>query len=296
MTKSLRDHDPMLSREFDNLLFSIWSFPHLEGMDNYHLPPGGTSNVYSPTSIWNLESQELCTPERKQTLYTYRDNDDLNLYYMNKVMHWFWDPSSLSETTNSPPIQTERQSVKRDYNSMELGEELHKLMIMRYDIYDALRQTEVPNVPTASNLAPTVTQNQSTPSERPTIPTVNYFSNEILFYCDGVFRRPEHIINPSFHFYNSQWIPELLSESEEDESEVESVYSLEDDVECKEKEDVHSQLLYSLLFLFMYRKDYACPICFESPTSPVSTICGHVFCEKCLKRLFRVGSKCISDG
>ena len=30
------------------------------------------------------------------------------------------------------------------------------------------------------------------------------------------------------------------------------------------------------------------PICLEAPHNPVSTLCGHIFCEKCIRRMFKV--------
>ena len=38
----------------------------------------------------------------------------------------------------------------------------------------------------------------------------------------------------------------------------------------------------------IFRKDYLCPICLEAPHNPVSTLCGHIFCEKCIRRMFKV--------
>lgn len=32
---------------------------------------------------------------------------------------------------------------------------------------------------------------------------------------------------------------------------------------------------------------YCCPICLEPPVRPVSTTCGHIYCSKCMRQLFR---------
>lgn len=56
-------------------------------------------------------------------------------------------------------------------------------------------------------------------------------------------------------------------------------------------------LIVSVVLLCNYRKecviprkDYLCPICLEAPHNPVSTLCGHIFCEKCIRRMFKVCS------
>lgn len=36
------------------------------------------------------------------------------------------------------------------------------------------------------------------------------------------------------------------------------------------------------------RSQYCCPICLEPPVRPVSTTCGHIYCSKCMRQLFRV--------
>lgn len=39
----------------------------------------------------------------------------------------------------------------------------------------------------------------------------------------------------------------------------------------------------------MRRNGYNCPICLEPPLHPFSTTCGHIFCRKCMRQLFKVG-------
>ncbi|KAH8325525.1 hypothetical protein KR067_000725, partial [Drosophila pandora] len=36
-------------------------------------------------------------------------------------------------------------------------------------------------------------------------------------------------------------------------------------------------------------KSYKCPICLQLPREPVSTICGHVFCDQCLNKALGPG-------
>ena len=46
--------------------------------------------------------------------------------------------------------------------------------------------------------------------------------------------------------------------------------------------------LYAPGAFVTYRKDYTCPICLERPLHLISTTCGHVYCRRCIRRLFRV--------
>ncbi|XP_017042148.1 E3 ubiquitin-protein ligase RNF4-like [Drosophila ficusphila] len=37
---------------------------------------------------------------------------------------------------------------------------------------------------------------------------------------------------------------------------------------------------------------YLCPICVDRPEDPVSTHCGHVFCNECMKSALRHSASC----
>lgn len=211
-------------------------------MDNCQLSSGRSDNIHSPVPIWSMENQVSENPERKNTLYTYRNDDALNLYYMNKVKHWFWDPSSLSQSGNPSSIHTGRGSLKRSIHSLEPMSESQKRTILPYYMYDALRQTEIPKIPSSSSTLQSSTNIQRPSTEQSITPTIDFFSNDVLFYNNGVFQRLDHTPNrsippPSF-FWNQDSFFDL-----DEESDVESVYSSTEETELITREDVKCQSL-----------------------------------------------------
>ena len=212
-------------------------------MENYQLSPEGSNHNYSSSTIWNLENKEDENTERKQSLYTYRNDSNLNLYYINTVMHSLWDPSSLSTKNTSLPIQTQRANIKRDKESQELAEESQKRMMWSNDFYEALRQTEIPSIPeTPSTIADDPVDHSPT-MENSRIPELDFFSNEILYYNDGVFQRPDIIMNPVIPQRPPFWNQDLFSDVDEEDSDVESVYSSISNAESKERSDLQCQTL-----------------------------------------------------
>lgn len=211
-------------------------------MDNYQSSSGRSDNSHSPVPIWSIENQVLENPDRKQTLYTYRSDDALNLYYMNKVKHWFWDPSSLSQSGNSSTIHSGRGSLKRSMSSLEPMNESQKRSILPYYMYDALRQTEIPTVPSAPSAHPSSVNIQRPSSEQSITPTIDFFSNDVLFYNNGVFQRPERTPNRSIPPPSFFWNQDSLFDLDE-ESDIESVYSSAEEAEPITREDVKCQSL-----------------------------------------------------
>ena len=115
--------------------------------------------------------------------------------------------------------------------------------------------------------------------------------------------------NPSFPFlYPPQHddSEEHSSDEDEDEDEDESDDSSEHDsdapIDCLQSSDEEivdisgdkedtapvEYPLYAPGAFVTYRKDYTCPICLERPLHLISTTCGHVYCRRCIRRLFRV--------
>lgn len=212
-------------------------------MENYQLSPEGSNHNYSSSTAWNLEDQEEVNSDRKQSLYTYRNDNHLNLYYINAVMHSLWDPSSLSIKDNSLPVQAQRDSIKRDIETQELDDEPQKRMMWSNDLYDALRQTEVPSIPTTPSTTMDSVVEHSTTSESSRIPELHFFSNGILYYNDGVFQRPDIIMNNFIPQRPPFWSQDIFSDADEEDSDVESVYSSVSNAEIKERADIQCQTL-----------------------------------------------------
>lgn len=70
----------------------------------------------------------------------------------------------------------------------------------------------------------------------------------------------------------------LFNDSEEEESP-----STREEQVTKAKDS-----LYCVGHSFHSRSQYCCPICMDPPVRPVSTTCGHIYCAKCMRKLFRV--------
>lgn len=68
-----------------------------------------------------------------------------------------------------------------------------------------------------------------------------------------------------------------------DESEEEESPSTRQEQVAKAKDS-----LYCVARPSDSRSQYCCPICLEPPVRPVSTTCGHIYCSKCMRQLFRV--------
>ena len=178
---------------------------------------------------------------------------------------------AVAETTIIP-----RMSLKRDSASI-LDEELYRDWNSRRDsIIDALLQTKIPVIP---EVAVSYDEAQSDPPE---MPSLNYFSNEVIYYNNGILERPN--VDLSLPVVYAVPLSNLAWNSDESENDDCSIYSSDNSL----SEGVQYDSLYSKCPYFIHRKDYLCPICLESPRTPVSTFCGHIFCEKCIKRLFRV--------
>lgn len=183
-----------------------------------------------------------CLSEGNTSYNIYRNNENYNLYYMHKVMHWFWDPSSLSvnEALPSASIQFSRQNVKR---STSPTEPYYDTKSSCFDLYEALRQTEIPSVPPTTQPLYTTYDNATTrTASESLVPNIDYFSNGIFHYSNGVFQRCTQLTEQNLHTPEIFW-DDLLSDSEED-SENESVYSLLSD-EQDGRNNIQSQLLYN---------------------------------------------------
>ena len=186
------------------------------------------------------------------------------------------DEKGVPEFT--PVVPSNRVSQKRD-----LGVEVALAPPVKRGfptdaIMDALLQTTVPEVPNSGSSVPEETVDVLPGS---LTPTLDYFSNEIMFYNNGVLERQTNPVSlPSF--VN---LEETESEadtsatdfvSEDEPSDMDGIFEVHWNDEEDDRDNVTSECL----------KDYACPVCYETPVSPVSTICGHVFCRNCIKRLF----------
>ena len=77
---------------------------------------------------------------------------------------------------------------------------------------------------------------------------------------------------------NDSQIVNLFNESEEEKSPS----TLQEEV-TKARDS-----LYYLIHSFYCRSQYCCPICLDPPVRPVCTTCGHIYCSKCMRQLFRV--------
>lgn len=206
-------------------------------MENCHLSSGNTNNNYSPIPTWNMENQVFCVPERNKCIFLNQNGGTSRLDDVDKEIQWYWDPSTIFQPTAPSSSQPQRQSIKRDLNAIENAMNNNKSM--HFDLHDALRQTKVPSVPGPISASPVT--DRVIPAS--ITPTLDYFSNDVFFYSNGVFQRPViHTVTtpPQVIIRNH----DLLSESDNDDSEIDSVYSCMENEELRERENVHSQILY----------------------------------------------------
>ena len=82
------------------------------------------------------------------------------------------------------------------------------------------------------------------------------------------------------------------SEENDDSDDIIEIIDLADDTESVKSLDDQSsdesENMYVCFCFFTFSNSYCCPICLEKPRSPISTMCGHIFCEMCIRRLFWV--------
>ena len=121
------------------------------------------------------------------------------------------------------------------------------------------------------------------------------FAN-VDFPFESIGRRPSfqsliHI--PFFHFptrpssSNSRPIYNIDDDSDDEENNSNSLSQNKNESTIKSD---NSGKMYYLLLISINRTSYECPICMEHPVKPLSTICGHIFCKKCLRELFNVNN------
>ena len=86
-------------------------------------------------------------------------------------------------------------------------------------------------------------------------------------------------------------------DKEDEKDEIIEIIDLADDSESThsintvddQSSDESENDMFSYFSSFdAFRNSYCCPICLEKPRSPISTMCGHIFCEVCIRRLFCV--------
>lgn len=160
------------------------------------------------------------------------------IYYLSQVPPLVEDklvPSELYGTISSQqlvqfPILTEelvktdivpRVSVKRGIQCSENDDLLKAWNARRNCLIDALLQTKIPPVPEDMSLNE---EEQDTYSEvlnhPPEMPSINYFSNDVLYYNNGILERPvvdlPHPVVHHLSFSDLSWSDE--ESSEEDES------------------------------------------------------------------------------
>ena len=210
------------------------------------------------------------------------------LYYPN-IQGLLWDPSSLASEGSAGGPALDRRNEKRDEAS-NLSLIPNKRLYIPDMIYDALQQTTVPSVPQQER---TELPPEETPVVTPIVPPLEFFSNDIFYYdgrADSAVEENAHAPQPPAPAFIPIWDPfdRIWARDVDDySSDSEVVYSDEEDSK-RERDPVKCHTLSLFSVCIMRRESYSCPICYESPVSPVSTICGHIFCEKCIKRLFRV--------
>ena len=205
------------------------------------------------------------------------------------------DEKGVPEFT--PVVPSNRVSQKRDSGVEVALAPPVKRGFPTDAIMDALLQTTVPEVLNSGSSVPEETVDVLLGS---LTPTLDYFSNEIMFYNNGVLERQTNPVSlPSF--VN---LEETESEadtsatdfvSEDEPSDMDGIFEVHWNDEEDDRDNVTSECLYGVNWVCECRKDYACPVCYETPVSPVSTICGHVFCRNCIKRLFMVSVRLESD-
>lgn len=213
------------------------------------------------------------------------DNVPLSYLYSPNIQGLLWDPSSLPHAVVPPLSSGDRRNEKREAPSY-LPLVSNKRSYVPDNIYEALQQTTIPSVPQEDLAADA--DDEATAC--PIVPVIDFFSNGVFFYDSGNAPVQEEAPYPSAPLLYDFGISVVPRDVEDDSSDEEVVYSDEGDLQPTERGNVKCRTLWALIMFLMCREGYACPICYESPVSPVSTICGHVFCEKCIKRLFRVGA------
>lgn len=86
---------------------------------------------------------------------------------------------------------------------------------------------------------------------------------------------------------NSRPVYDIDNDSDEEEK---NSNTLSQNTNASTIKSDNSGKMYNLLINIINRTSYDCPICMEHPVKPLSTICGHIFCRKCLRELFKVNS------
>lgn len=166
------------------------------------------------------------------------------IYYLSQVPPLIEDkliPSQLFGTINGQqlvqfPILTEelvdadivpRVSVKRSNQCFENDDLLKAWISRRNCLIDALLQTKIPPVPEDMSLNDGEQDNSSEVlSNCPEMPSINYFSNDVLYYNNGILERPiVDLPHPVVHHLS---FPDLSWSDDESSQEDDSINSCDD--------------------------------------------------------------------
>lgn len=269
-------------------------------MDPYGYSPSHQGSDNKQSSSWNGGGSVHGGIESVDGNQLSEGNVPLSYLYYPNIQGLLWDPSSLaSEGSASGPALDRRNEKRDEMNNLSLIP--NKRLYIPDMIYDALQQTTVPSVPQQER---TELPPEETPVVTPIVPPLDFFSNDIFYYdgrADSAVEENTHALQLPAPAFIPLWDPFdgiWARDVDEYSSDSEVVYSDEEDSK-RERDPVRCHTLSPFSACIMRRESYSCPICYESPVSPVSTICGHIFCEKCIKRLFRVEvglpSECVDE-